>query len=248
MKPRTLTWDDIPRVHELLARRWAVDDPRAQMHIGDLYWVLRGTADGDRLSDTRVMAAGGRLAGRVRRGWIRRTSATPSLIRREPQCYWTKRWTGSRTEYREPRQQLDHRRSSWTAMRARARSARSARIRARRRRKHAPLAAAGIRTDRADTAVRVLAGSRLDGGRHRAARVRRIRLVRVTTTAHRRHVAISCSACRSTSPSSISSPPRLTGPAHRRAPSGTTQATKCGEFEAVGTSKAYRRRGAWTQP
>ncbi len=54
MAPRTLTWDDVRRVHELLARRWAVDDPRAQMHIGDLYWVLRGTADGDRLSDTRV--------------------------------------------------------------------------------------------------------------------------------------------------------------------------------------------------
>ncbi len=54
MQPRRLIWDDIPRVHELLARSWAADDPRAQMHIGDLYWVLRATPDGDRLSDTRV--------------------------------------------------------------------------------------------------------------------------------------------------------------------------------------------------
>ena len=25
MNPRTLTWNDVPRLHELLARRWAVD-------------------------------------------------------------------------------------------------------------------------------------------------------------------------------------------------------------------------------
>jgi GNAT superfamily N-acetyltransferase len=54
MKPRPLTWDDIPGVHELLSRRWAADDPRAQQHIGDLYWMLRGTPGGDRMSDTRV--------------------------------------------------------------------------------------------------------------------------------------------------------------------------------------------------
>ena len=54
MKPRTLTWDDVPSVHELLSRRWAVDDPRAQMHIGDFYWALRMTPDGDPLSDTRI--------------------------------------------------------------------------------------------------------------------------------------------------------------------------------------------------
>ena len=54
MKPRPLTWNDIPRVHELLARRWAVDDPRAQMHIGDFYWALRVMPDGDPLADTRV--------------------------------------------------------------------------------------------------------------------------------------------------------------------------------------------------
>jgi ribosomal protein S18 acetylase RimI-like enzyme len=41
-------------LHDLLSRRWAVDDPRAQLHIGDLYWFLRVTADGDPLSDTRV--------------------------------------------------------------------------------------------------------------------------------------------------------------------------------------------------
>ena len=54
MNPRTLTWNDVPRVHELLSRRWAVDDPRTQMHIGDFYWALRTTTDGDPLSDTRV--------------------------------------------------------------------------------------------------------------------------------------------------------------------------------------------------
>jgi len=54
MKPQPLTWDDIPRVHELLARRWAVDDPRAQMHIGDFYWALRVMPNGDPLSDTRI--------------------------------------------------------------------------------------------------------------------------------------------------------------------------------------------------
>lgn len=54
MNPRTLTWDNIPRVHELLARRWAAVDPRAQMHIGDLYWALRPAADRDPFSDTRV--------------------------------------------------------------------------------------------------------------------------------------------------------------------------------------------------
>jgi ribosomal protein S18 acetylase RimI-like enzyme len=54
MNPRTLTWDDVPRLHELLARRWAVDDPRAQMHVGDFYWALRTTPNADPLADTRV--------------------------------------------------------------------------------------------------------------------------------------------------------------------------------------------------
>lgn len=54
MNPQTLTWNDVPHVHELLSRRWAVDDPRAQMHIGDFYWALRTTSNGDPLSDTRI--------------------------------------------------------------------------------------------------------------------------------------------------------------------------------------------------
>jgi GNAT superfamily N-acetyltransferase len=54
MNPRPLAWEDIPRVHNLLARRWADDDPRAQMHIGDLYWALRPAGGGDPFSDTRV--------------------------------------------------------------------------------------------------------------------------------------------------------------------------------------------------
>ncbi len=63
MAPRPLTWGDLPRVHELLSRRWAVDDPRAQMHIGDFYWALRVMPHGDPLSDTRVWArANGSLA------------------------------------------------------------------------------------------------------------------------------------------------------------------------------------------
>lgn len=54
MSPRTLTWDDVPRVHELVSRWWTANEPQAQMHIGDLYWILRMTRDGDPLSDTRI--------------------------------------------------------------------------------------------------------------------------------------------------------------------------------------------------
>ena len=54
MTPRTLEWDDVSRLHELVSRWWTSIDPRAQMHIGDLYWFLRGTPDDDRLADTRV--------------------------------------------------------------------------------------------------------------------------------------------------------------------------------------------------
>ena len=56
MKPRTLTWDDVARVHELLARCRAVADPRAQMQIGDFYWALRVMPNGDPLADTRLWA------------------------------------------------------------------------------------------------------------------------------------------------------------------------------------------------
>jgi ribosomal protein S18 acetylase RimI-like enzyme len=40
--PRPLAWSDAPAIHALMARRWAVDDPRTQMHIGDSFWTLRG--------------------------------------------------------------------------------------------------------------------------------------------------------------------------------------------------------------
>ncbi len=37
-----------------MARRWAVDDPRAQMHIGDCYWTLRSTSTGGMTADAWV--------------------------------------------------------------------------------------------------------------------------------------------------------------------------------------------------
>jgi mycothiol synthase len=63
MQTQPLTWTDIPRVHQLLARRWAVDDPRAQQHIGDFYWALRVMPGNDPLAGTRVwVRADGSLA------------------------------------------------------------------------------------------------------------------------------------------------------------------------------------------
>jgi GNAT superfamily N-acetyltransferase len=54
---RPFTWDDLPRLHELTARRSAVEAPGAQMHIGEIYWVLRDTSSGSPLGDARVWLA-----------------------------------------------------------------------------------------------------------------------------------------------------------------------------------------------
>lgn len=51
---RQFTWDDIAGAHDLIARRWAVDGPRARMHVGDFYWALRPAPNGDPLRDLRL--------------------------------------------------------------------------------------------------------------------------------------------------------------------------------------------------
>lgn len=55
---RAFTWDDVARVHELIARRWSVDGARARMHIGDFYWALRPTPNGNPLREFRLWAGG----------------------------------------------------------------------------------------------------------------------------------------------------------------------------------------------
>lgn len=54
MRSRPFTWDDVPLLHELVARRWTVDGPRGQMRIGDFYWTLRATPDRDPLRHMQV--------------------------------------------------------------------------------------------------------------------------------------------------------------------------------------------------
>ena len=49
--PQPFEWPHASAIHELMARRWAVDDPRAQMHIGDCYWTLRSTSTGEMTAD-----------------------------------------------------------------------------------------------------------------------------------------------------------------------------------------------------
>jgi hypothetical protein len=50
-RSQPFTWDDVTRLHQLIASRCSVDGARARMHIGDFYWALRPTADGDPLRD-----------------------------------------------------------------------------------------------------------------------------------------------------------------------------------------------------
>lgn len=68
IRSQPFTWDDVARVHELIASRWSVDGARARMHIGDFYWALRPTANGDPLRDLRLWPRGdGSLAAY---GWF----------------------------------------------------------------------------------------------------------------------------------------------------------------------------------
>jgi ribosomal protein S18 acetylase RimI-like enzyme len=54
MNSRPFTWDDVGALHDLVRSRWAVDDSREQMRIGDFYWTLRNVPEGDMLRHMRV--------------------------------------------------------------------------------------------------------------------------------------------------------------------------------------------------
>jgi ribosomal protein S18 acetylase RimI-like enzyme len=54
MSSRPFAWDDVGALHDLVRSRWAVDDPREQMRIGDFYWTLRNTPAGDMLRHMHV--------------------------------------------------------------------------------------------------------------------------------------------------------------------------------------------------
>ncbi len=53
-RSRAFGWDDVPQLHELLARWWAADGPRSYVHIGDFSWTLRATPPDDLLRHLRV--------------------------------------------------------------------------------------------------------------------------------------------------------------------------------------------------
>ena len=43
MQPRPLSWNDVPAVHARMARWRAALDPKALMHVGDMYWTRRAS-------------------------------------------------------------------------------------------------------------------------------------------------------------------------------------------------------------
>ena len=54
LRSRPLTWEDIPALHELVRRRWAVDGAHVQRRIGDFWWALRNTPANDTLRHMQV--------------------------------------------------------------------------------------------------------------------------------------------------------------------------------------------------
>ena len=46
---RPFTWGDVEQLHQLVSSRWTVDGPPGQRRIGDFWWALRGTPAGDPL-------------------------------------------------------------------------------------------------------------------------------------------------------------------------------------------------------
>ena len=56
---RPFIWSDVGALRDMIARRNAHEDPRDQMYIGDFFWSLRTTREGDVLGDLRVWHDGG---------------------------------------------------------------------------------------------------------------------------------------------------------------------------------------------
>lgn len=54
LQSRACTWEDIPSLHELNARVSRAAAQGANAHIGEFYWALRSTVEGDPLSGMRV--------------------------------------------------------------------------------------------------------------------------------------------------------------------------------------------------
>ncbi len=48
------TWNEIPRVHELISSAWAEGRTRSYLHIGDFYWSLRPSGQFDPERDIRL--------------------------------------------------------------------------------------------------------------------------------------------------------------------------------------------------
>ena len=55
---RPFAWDDVPALHELVKSRWAVDGAHGQRRIGDFWWALRNTPADDTLAHMQVWPRG----------------------------------------------------------------------------------------------------------------------------------------------------------------------------------------------
>ncbi len=54
LRARPFAWDDVEQLHQLVSSRWTVDGPDGQRRIGDFWWALRGTPEGDPLRHMQV--------------------------------------------------------------------------------------------------------------------------------------------------------------------------------------------------
>jgi ribosomal protein S18 acetylase RimI-like enzyme len=71
VQPRPFTWNDVTAVYALMARWRAALDPRACMHLGDMYWTTRAS-ERDPTADAWVWErAGSQAAGSLAAfGWL----------------------------------------------------------------------------------------------------------------------------------------------------------------------------------
>lgn len=59
---RSFSWDDVPRVHELISHAWSERGARNYLHIGDFYWSLRPSENFHPERDLFLWETGGQLA------------------------------------------------------------------------------------------------------------------------------------------------------------------------------------------
>jgi mycothiol synthase len=59
---RLFTWEDIPGVHDLISSAWGYLGARSYLHIGDFYWSIRPSKQFDPERDVRLWRVRGELA------------------------------------------------------------------------------------------------------------------------------------------------------------------------------------------